>query len=168
MCLSRKKKTSRIFVSYLTTYSVLNVARINVLMFACCESLDKTCEKPFGVWKCGLCPDINCYISELYVPGALRSSHNTRWSYGRTFTKGLTITLSLLAWIIWDYDSETRLWYHYIIVRYDGHVVRWTELAGQQRLWRNLYYLNLRKAEMCLSLWWACMPIVPKMSECEW
>lgn len=34
---------------YLTTYSVLNVARINVLMFACCESLDKTCEKPFGV-----------------------------------------------------------------------------------------------------------------------
>lgn len=149
-------------------YSVLNVAKINILMFACCESLDKTCEKPFGVWMCGLCPDINCYISELYVPGALRSSHNTRWSYGRTFTKGLTITLSLLAWIIWDYDSETRLWYHYIIVRYDGHVVRWTELAGQQRLWRNLYYLNLRKAEMCLSLWRACMPIVPKMSECEW
>lgn len=137
-------------------------------MLACGDTLDKTCEKPFGVWPCDFCPVINCYISELYVPGALRSSHNTCWSYGRPFTNGLTIMLSLLAWIIRDYDSESRLWYRYVILRCDGHVDRWAELAGQQRLWWNLYYLNLRNEETFLFLQWACMPIVPKKSECEW
>lgn len=103
--LSRKKNESHLLLNA-NVYCVA-ITKATFFMLACCDAIDKTHEKPFGVWPCGFCPVPNRSISELYVPGALRSSHNARWSYGRPFTKGLTIMLSLLAWNIRDYHSET-------------------------------------------------------------